>query len=70
VKFTNNYTVPALNRAIDVLEILATSDGEISLHELSSKTGIPKSTLFRILFTLEKRKFIERIMNEKNSALE
>ncbi len=69
MKFTNNYTVPALNRAIDVLEILATSDGEVSLHELSSKTGIPKSTLFRILFTLEKRKFIEQDYERKKFGL-
>ena len=69
MKFTNNYTVPALNRAIDVLEILATSEGEVSLHELSSKTGIPKSTLFRILFTLEKRKFIEQDYERKKFGL-
>lgn len=69
MKFTNNYTVPALSRAIDVLEILASSDGEISLHELSSKTGIPKSTLFRILFTLEKRKFVEQDYERKKFGL-
>jgi len=69
LKETNNYTVPALNRAIDVLEILANSDNEISLHELSSKTGIPKSTLFRILFTLEKRKFVEQDYERKKFGL-
>jgi len=48
-----DYTVPAVQRAIQVLEILAGSHQGISLADLSRQTRIPKSSLFRILLTLE-----------------
>lgn len=48
-----NYSVPAVRRAIQVLEILANSHTGLSLAELSRMTSIPKSSLFRILLTLE-----------------
>lgn len=48
-----DYTVPAVQRTVQVLEILAGSHQGISLAELSRQTRIPKSSLFRILLTLE-----------------
>jgi IclR family KDG regulon transcriptional repressor len=48
-----DYTVPAVYRAIQVLEILAASHSGFSLADLSRQTGIPKSSLFRILLTLD-----------------
>jgi IclR family KDG regulon transcriptional repressor len=48
-----DYTVPAVYRAIQVLEILAGSHSGFSLADLSRQTGIPKSSLFRILLTLD-----------------
>jgi len=48
-----NYSVPAVRRAIEVLEILAHSHTGLSLADLSRLTSIPKSSLFRILNTLE-----------------
>ena len=50
---TKDYTVPAIHRAIRVLEILAASHTGFSLAELARQTNIPKSSLFRILLTLE-----------------
>ena len=49
-----NYSVPAVRRAIEVLEILAQSHAGLSLADLSRLTSIPKSSLFRILNTLER----------------
>jgi IclR family transcriptional regulator, KDG regulon repressor len=48
-----DYTVPAVQRTVQVLEILAGSHQGISLADLSRQTRIPKSSLFRILLTLE-----------------
>jgi DNA-binding IclR family transcriptional regulator len=48
-----DYTVPAIRRAVQVLEILGNSHTGLSLAELSRQTNIPKSSLFRILLTLE-----------------
>jgi DNA-binding IclR family transcriptional regulator len=47
-----NYTVPAVDRAIRVLELLSASPHGLSLAQLASQTKVPKSTLFRILRTL------------------
>lgn len=47
--------INALSRGIDVLNAL-TSLHAASLHELHKATGIPKSTLTRILFTLAKKR--------------
>lgn len=55
----NEYTVPAVHRAVQVLEILAGSHTGFSLADLSRQTGIPKSSLFRILLTLEKASIVQ-----------
>jgi IclR family acetate operon transcriptional repressor len=47
------YIVPAVQRAIQVLEILATTAEGFSLADLSKRLDVPKSTLFRILTTLK-----------------
>lgn len=49
------YTVPSLDRAIRVLELLSHEGDGLSLAELTRRTEIPKSTLFRILTTLQNR---------------
>jgi DNA-binding IclR family transcriptional regulator len=55
----HEYTVPAVFRAVQVLEILAGSHTGFSLADLSRQTGIPKSSLFRILLTLEKSYIVQ-----------
>jgi IclR family KDG regulon transcriptional repressor len=55
---TKDYTVPAVHRAIQVLEILAFSHTGHSLADLSRQTGIPKSSLFRILLTLDRSSIV------------
>jgi DNA-binding IclR family transcriptional regulator len=49
----NRYIVPSLSRAIRVLELLADEPSGLTLSELTGQTDIPKSSLFRILATLE-----------------
>lgn len=50
---TDRYTIPSLARAFRVLDILAEEPDGISLAEMARMTKIPKSTLFRILRTLQ-----------------
>lgn len=52
------YTVTALARAIDVLELLVQCPKGMRLTEIARETGIPKSTLFRILSTLAERRCV------------
>ena len=49
------YVIPSLDRAFAVLELLGNAKRGLSLAEMGRLSGIPKSTLFRILVTLQKR---------------
>jgi len=53
-----NYTVPAVDRAIRVLELLSAAPQGLSLAQLAAQTGVPKSTMFRILHTLHRNTLI------------
>jgi DNA-binding IclR family transcriptional regulator len=55
----HEYTVPAVYRTVQVLEILAGSHIGLSLADLSRQTTIPKSSLFRILLTLERSSVVQ-----------
>lgn len=48
------YVIPSLDRAFRVLGLLAEERRGLTLAELARTTDIPKSTLFRILVTLQK----------------
>lgn len=55
---SDQYVIPSLKRAVQVLEVLARDGGRVSLADLSRSTDIPKSTLFRILATLQKEQCV------------
>lgn len=52
------YSVKAIDRAIQVLNCFSSGSGQFTLGELAALTGLPKPTLFRILQTLEKNRFV------------
>jgi IclR family transcriptional regulator, KDG regulon repressor len=54
------YEVPMVVRALEVLELVAELGGPVSLSEIVGKTRITKSSVYRILQTLEARKYIVR----------
>ncbi|MDR6549223.1 IclR family transcriptional regulator [Paenibacillus qinlingensis] len=47
------YWVPALERAQDVLQLVAAGPSKLKLMDLSAATGINKSTMFSLLHTME-----------------
>lgn len=49
----------SLERALDILELLG-ARGPSALHELQRVSGLPKSTLRRLLETLTRRQFVRR----------
>ena len=51
---------PAVDRALDVIELLAASERELALSEIVRKTGIPRQSLIRILNTLCNRGIVDR----------
>lgn len=55
-------------KALDVLEALQHAD-EMTLAEIVERTGMPKSSCYRIIQTLESRGYVERGQDEKRYRL-
>jgi DNA-binding IclR family transcriptional regulator len=53
------HTVRAVERALDILSLF-TEEAEMSLTEIAGKTGLHKSTVFRLLASLEGKGFLVR----------
>lgn len=53
-------TVPALERSLKVLEILANSRGGQTLSDMVRALDIPKSSTHRLLLTLELQGYLSR----------
>ena len=51
------YDVAVLQKALDLLEVLA-DEPDLGLSELSEKTGASKASTYRMLSTLESRGFV------------
>ncbi len=54
-----SYTISAVDRALALLEALA-EKADIGVTELAERTGNTKSLVFRLLFTLEQRGFVQK----------
>ena len=55
-----DYAVPALEKALDILEYLAGEPGERSQTEIAEAVGRSVSQVFRVLTTLERRGYLYR----------
>lgn len=53
--------VAAVDRAVSIVSALAGDNGRMSLSELSRATGLYKSTILRLLESLEKAQFVTRL---------
>ncbi|THE10515.1 IclR family transcriptional regulator [Bacillus timonensis] len=52
--------IRSLQRAIDILNCFTIEENELSLTEISKKINLAKSTVIRLLYTLELNNFVER----------
>lgn len=59
LKGTSSHT-PAVDRALDVIDLMAASERDLSLSEIMVRIGIPRQSLIRILNTLCDRGIVER----------
>ncbi len=50
--------IQSLHRALDLIETLHNSTQPLKLKELTSQTGLPKTTVYRLLRNLESRNYI------------
>jgi DNA-binding IclR family transcriptional regulator len=56
----DRYTVPGLARGLQLLMQFNRDERELSGAELSRRMGLPRASVFRMLFTLEQNGFLER----------
>jgi IclR family acetate operon transcriptional repressor len=57
---TDKYFSKAIGKALDVIAILRASPQPLSLNELTLQVGLAKSSVFRMLYTLEAAGYVER----------
>jgi DNA-binding IclR family transcriptional regulator len=55
-----SYTIPALARSFEVIECISKNPDGTAFTEIVAKTGAPKSSIFRILHTLEANSWVEK----------
>lgn len=59
------YHVPNLKRALEVFELLAKNPDGMSLPEIARTTGYSKSSIFRIVCTLEDCGYVRKNSDER-----
>jgi IclR family acetate operon transcriptional repressor len=59
------YYSRAIGNALAILELLEMSDTPLSLAEIARQAGLPKSSVFRILCTLEIDGYIHRLEDDR-----
>lgn len=57
---TERYAVRSVDRALDIIQCVAERNGTASVDEITAATGLPKTTVFRVLATLTARRFVDR----------
>lgn len=57
---SRDYSIRAVERVCDILDLLQDAPERISLPAVASATGLPKSSAFRYLTTLEARRYVDR----------
>ncbi|GAB7526379.1 IclR family transcriptional regulator [Paraburkholderia sp. 2C] len=63
------YRVPGLERGLRILSEFSMREPAFDAPELSRRLGIPRTTVFRLLQTLESLGFVERVDKDRNYRL-
>ena len=58
---TADYSAPALDKALDILELLAGEAGGLTQTEIADRVGRNVSQIYRVLATLERRGYLTRV---------
>ncbi|MFT3789640.1 MAG: IclR family transcriptional regulator [Rudaea sp.] len=66
---TTKYRAPALDKGLDILELLARTPGSLNLTEVAQGIGYSKSEIFRMLQVLEARGYLARGENDSSYVL-
>lgn len=65
----DRYTVPGLERGLRILAEFSRDEPTLTAPELARRLGVPRSTVFRLLVTLENMGFVERTPDGRSHRL-
>ena len=68
-KKTVRYEAPALEKGLDILELLAGTTDPMSLSRISEAVGRSRSEMYRVLQVLERRHYLERLPDDDRYTL-
>jgi DNA-binding IclR family transcriptional regulator len=54
------YSAPALEKGIDIIELLADAESGLTVSEISHRLGRPMSELFRVIVVMERRGWLQK----------
>lgn len=57
---TRDYAAPALEKGIDIIELLAESEGGLTVTEIGQRLKRPISELFRVIMVMERRDWLQK----------
>jgi len=66
---SDRYTVPGLERGLRILGEFSREEPQLTAPELARRLGVPRSTVFRLLVTLEGMGFVERTPDGRSYKL-
>ena len=55
----NYNTIPMIEKACQVVDVISKEGGEAGISEIARQTGMSKSTIFRVLYTLQSWNWIQ-----------
>lgn len=61
----NRYSVPALEKGLAIIEILAKANEPLGITDIFERCGLPKSSIFMILSTLENLDYVQKLDDGK-----
>lgn len=56
----NYNTIPMIEKACQVVDVISKEGGEAGISEIARQTGMSKSTIFRVLYTLQSWNWIQK----------
>lgn len=66
---SDTYVIPMLEKAFEVLEFMSQAEKELGISEISQSLDIPKTTVFRIMTTMQKWGYAEKIAEQDKYRL-
>ena len=64
LKSENKYNVPGLDRALTIIELLNERTEGLSVNEVAAYLKLPVNSVYRIMTTLERRRYIQKSKGE------